>query len=91
MSSLTLYRIQEKARKEAKEGNIVGATRHLHNVATHLLAQGDRKLAHTILEEAENLKVNKSFSDLGEKKMKYGTRSLMLLPDSEREENDNLS
>ncbi len=83
MSNLTLYRIQEKARKEAKEGNISNATRHLHYVATHLLAQGDRKLAHTVLEEAENLQVQKSFSELGEKRMKYGTRSLMLLPDTE--------
>jgi len=83
MSNLTLYRIQEKARKEAKEGNISNATRHLHYVATHLLAQGDRKLAHTVLEEAENLQVQKSFSELGEKRMKYGTRSLMLLPDAE--------
>jgi Ca-activated chloride channel family protein len=90
MSNLTLYRIQEKARKEAKEGNIASATRHLHHVATHLLAQGDRKLARTVLEEAENLKVQKSFSELGEKRMKYGTRSLMLLPDPERNEDDYL-
>lgn len=83
MSNLTLYRIQEKARKEAKEGNISSATRHLHYVATHLLAQGDRKLAHTVLEEAENLQVQKKLSELGEKQMKYGTRSLLLLPDPE--------
>ncbi len=83
MSHLTLYRIQEKARIEVKEGNIQNATRHLHHVATHLLAKGDRKLARTILEEAQNLQTQKNYSEIGEKRIKYGTRSLLMLPEPE--------
>ncbi len=83
MSHLTLYRIQEKARDEVKEGNIQNATRHLHHVATHLLAKGDRKLARTILEEAQNLQTQKNYSEIGEKRIKYGTRSLLMLPEPE--------
>lgn len=91
MSHLTLYRIQEKARIEVKEGNIVNATRHLHHVATHLLAKGDRKLARTVLQEAQNIQENHSYSDIGEKRIKYGTRSLLMLPEPERAQNDYLS
>ncbi len=90
MSHLTLYRIQEKARNEVKDGDIQNATRHLHHVATHLLARGDRNLARTVLQEAQNLQTQKSFSDIGEKRIKYGTRSLLMLPEPERTEYDYL-
>lgn len=83
MSSLTLYRIQEKARTEVDAGEILNATKHLHHVATHLLAKGDRKLAHIVLEEAENLQTQKNYSEIGRKKIKYGTRSLLMLPEPE--------
>ena len=83
LSKLTLYRIQEKARNEVLAGDISQATKHLHHVATHLLAKGDRGLAHTVLEEAENLQTQKSFSEMGKKKIKYGTRSLLMLPEPE--------
>lgn len=83
MSHLTLYRIQEKAREEVKAGDIRNATRHLHHVATHMLAQGDRKLARTILDEAQNLQENHNYSEIGEKRIKYGTRSLLMLPEPE--------
>jgi Ca-activated chloride channel family protein len=85
MSHLTLYRIQEKARIEVKNGDISRATKHLHHVATHLLARGDRQLAHTVLEEAQNLQAQKSLTELGEKKIKYGTRSLLMLPQPEND------
>ena len=83
LSKLTLYRIQEKARNEVLAGDISQATKHLHHVATHLLAKGDRGLAHTVLEEAENLQTHKNFSEMGKKKIKYGTRSLLMLPEPE--------
>jgi Ca-activated chloride channel family protein len=78
MSKLTLYRLQEKVRLEVGEGQIDKATKHMHYLATHLLSQGDRELAHTVLMEAEHIQQSRRFSSEGEKRIKYGTRALML-------------
>lgn len=78
MAKLTLYRLQEKVRLEVSEGQVEKATRHLHYLATHLLSQGDRELAHTVLIEAEHIQQSRQFSGEGEKRIKYGTRALML-------------
>lgn len=83
LSKLTLYRLQEKVRAEVSEGQIDKATRHLHYLATHLLSQGDRELAHTVLLEAEHVQQSRRFSGEGEKRIKYGTRALMLPPGPE--------
>lgn len=83
LSKLTLYRLQEKVRAEVSEGQIDKATRHLHYLATHLLSQGDRELAHTVLLEAEHVQQSRRFSGEGEKRIKYGTRALLLPPGSE--------
>lgn len=84
MSQLTLYRLQDKARQEVASGNVLQAAKHLQHLATHLLAKGDRDLAHTVLLEAENVKQHKRYSEDGEKKIKYGTRSLLMLPAPEQ-------
>ena len=86
MSRLTLYRMQERARKDVGDGRIQEATRRLQNIATHLLAQGNRELARTVLAEANYLQQHQTFSEDGEKNLKYGTRSL-LLPSSVEEKN----
>ncbi len=78
VSQVTLYRMQEQARKEVGEGNIIDASRRLQNLATHLLAQGRRDLAHTVLMEAEHIHTTHGFSVTGEKRIKYGTRALLL-------------
>jgi Ca-activated chloride channel family protein len=78
MSHLSLYRLQDRARQEVSAGNISQATRHLQYLATHLLAQGNRELAHDVLVEAEHIHQNREFSQEGDKRIKYGTRSLML-------------
>jgi Ca-activated chloride channel family protein len=78
MSKLTLYRLQEKVRKEVSEGQVDRATRHMHYLATHLLSQGDRELAHTVLIEAEHVQQSRRFSVEGAKRIKYGTRALLL-------------
>lgn len=78
MSRLTLYRMQERARKDVDDGKIREATRRLQNIATHLLAQGNRELARTVLAEANYLQQHQTFSEDGEKNLKYGTRSLLL-------------
>jgi Ca-activated chloride channel family protein len=84
MSRLTLYRMQEKARSEVLAGQAGKATRHLQQLATHLLAQGERDLAHTVLMEAESINKNQQFSEEGDKRIKYGTRALLLPPHTER-------
>lgn len=84
MEKLTLYRLQEKVRLEVRSGQIEKATRHLHYLATHLLAKGDRELAHTVLIEAEHVQQSRQLSGEGEKRIKYGTRALLLPPGLER-------
>jgi Ca-activated chloride channel family protein len=78
MSALTLYRIQERARQEVVEGKVKEATRRLQNLATHLLAKGERDLAQTVLSEAVHIQNQHSFTEDGEKRIKYGTRALLL-------------
>ena len=83
LSRLMLYRMQERARKEAESGNIDNAARHLKAMASKLLGQGERSLARTILLEVDNLEAQKSLSQEGSKKIKYGTRALFSVPRKE--------
>jgi Ca-activated chloride channel family protein len=83
MSRLTLYRLQEKIRQEVGQGQVDRATRHMHYLATSLLSHGNRELAHTVLVEAEHIQQSRRFSGEGEKRIKYGTRALLLPPGSE--------
>ena len=84
VSRLTLYRLQAKAHSALLDRNVAEATRYLQNLATHLLSQGNNELARTVLREAESIRENGAFSKYGEKKLKYGTRALML-PEDEGE------
>ena len=77
LSHLKLYRLQEQARLEVTAGEYDKASEHLHRLATHLLSRGERGLARTALVEAEHIKQNKSFSQQGQKEIKYGTRALL--------------
>jgi Ca-activated chloride channel family protein len=78
LSHLSLYRLQEQARREVAAGKYAQASRHLQRLATHLLEQGQRGLARTALLEAENIQRKKKFTREGEKHIKYGTRALLL-------------
>jgi Ca-activated chloride channel family protein len=78
LSRLTLYRLQEKARTEADAGRIDSATRHLKNLAAHLLSQGEQGLARTALLEAESLERTHSWGVASSKEIKYRTRALLL-------------
>jgi Ca-activated chloride channel family protein len=88
MSYLTLYRMQEKARADMARGDVQAASRRLQNLATHLLAQGQRDLARQVLNEINHIQQHHSFSTDGEKQIKYGTRSLILPPVREEKEHD---
>jgi Ca-activated chloride channel family protein len=84
MSRLTLYRMQEKARQEVAAGEMIRATRHLQHLATHLLSQGERELAQAVLMEADSINKTQAFSKEGDKRIKYGTRALLLPAGTDR-------
>lgn len=83
MSQLSLYRMQEQAHSEIQDGKITEATTHLSNLARQLLSTGQPDLAKTVRLELEKLKNGASVSEEGKKKIKYGTRSLVMPPDRE--------
>jgi Ca-activated chloride channel family protein len=78
MSRLTLYRMQDQAKLELEAGNFDDATKCLQNMATHLFAQGEPELAKTVLHEAQNIQQHQEISREGDKRIKYGTRALLL-------------
>jgi Ca-activated chloride channel family protein len=78
LSRFTLYRMQDRARQEADSKQFDLATRHLKNLASLLLTQGEKDLAKTALLEAENMERLQAFSQEGGKEIKYGTRALLL-------------
>jgi len=90
-SRITLYRLQQKAREEVEKGQLNDAARHLHQLATHLLARGERDLARTVLREAQEIQETRHYSSSGEKNIKYGTRGLLLLPAPKGGTDDSLS
>jgi Ca-activated chloride channel family protein len=83
LGKLTLYRMQEKAHMEVSKGQYELAARHMKQLATSLLAQGERSLARTALIEAENIEKMQSFSEEGSKEIKYGTRALIMTQEKE--------
>jgi Ca-activated chloride channel family protein len=78
LNLLSLYKQQEKARHEAELGESAKAAQRLENLATQLLAAGERELAKTALNEAVTISKSKKISEEGEKTLKYGTRALLL-------------
>lgn len=78
LSRLNLYRMQERARSAAEAGEFDAAVRHLRNLATHLLSEGEHSLAKTALFEAENLERMHAWSNGGSKNIKYSTRALLV-------------
>jgi Ca-activated chloride channel family protein len=83
LGKLTLYRMQEKAHVEVSQGQFELASQHMKQLATSLLAQGERSLARTALIEAENIAKMQSFSEEGSKEIKYGTRALIMPQEKE--------
>ncbi len=78
LSRLTLYRMQERAQVAVQNGKFEEASRHLQNLATHLLSQGEHAVAKTALLEAQNLEAMNAWSESGSKDVKYKTRALLL-------------
>jgi len=81
LSRLTLYRMQERAHEAVSDGEFDRATKHLRSLASHLMSQGERALARTVLFEAEHIERKQKYSDDGDKAIKYGTRALVINPE----------
>jgi Ca-activated chloride channel family protein len=77
LASIALYRLQERARQEAAAGDPHTASLDLQRIATHLISWEKKELAQTALDEAFHLRNSKTFSNTGEKLIKYGTRGLV--------------
>jgi Ca-activated chloride channel family protein len=84
LSRVRLYRMQERARADLDEGRFDAATSLLQTLATHLLSQGERSLANTVLLEVDNLRKSQNMSSEGGKDIKYKTRALLLSAPQER-------
>jgi Ca-activated chloride channel family protein len=84
MSRLSLYRLQEQAQKELASGEVDKATRRLNHLATQLLTSGEQELAQTVMLELNNIEGgDDSLSEAAKKRIKYGTRALLLPPGEE--------
>ncbi len=83
IGKLSLYRMQERAREDIQAGDASGAAKRMRMLATHLLSQGEKALAQTVLLAAEEIKAGDGLSEKSGKQIKYGTRALIGLPSAQ--------
>lgn len=86
LSKLTLWRMQQRAEESLKKGNVKEASSRLNKLATQFLQAGQPELASVALAEADRVLLGGGTSTLteeGRKRLKYGTRSLLLPAHSE--------
>ena len=75
---MNLNKFTEKAQEAIRQGDVTEATRRLENLATRLLAAGQEDLANAAMAEARRVAHTHAFSEEGQKRLKYGTRALLL-------------
>jgi Ca-activated chloride channel family protein len=80
LGKLAIFRMQEKALIELEQGRADLATQRLETMATRLINIGEIELARAALLEASRVAKTGQLSPEGRKKIKYGTRSLSILP-----------
>jgi Ca-activated chloride channel family protein len=80
LGKLAIFKMQEKAMADLENGQISAATQRLETMATRLLNLGETDLARAALLEAGRLARTGDLSAEGRKKIRYGTRSLSILP-----------
>jgi Ca-activated chloride channel family protein len=78
LSKLSQYSLQERAWQKASSGDISSATRLLSTLGTRLLSAGQADLAKMAIAEAKRLERTHVMSEDAKKRIKYGTRALML-------------
>jgi Ca-activated chloride channel homolog len=84
LSKVTIYQMQEQAWKTLEQGNVKAATHKLELVATRLFDMGETHLAQAAMLEAGRISQNGDSSSKGRKEVKYGTRSLLNTPLTEK-------
>jgi Ca-activated chloride channel family protein len=80
LGKLAIFKMQEKAMVDLENGRVSAATQRLETMATRLLNLGETDLARAALLEAGRLARTGDLSTEGRKKIRYGTRSLSILP-----------
>lgn len=80
MGKLTIFKMQQQVTHEVEVGRIESAIQRLKTMATRLLDIGEAELAQVALLEAGRLAQTGSFSSEGQKKLRYGTRGLGIVP-----------
>ncbi len=80
LGRLAIFKMQEKTMQDLESGQVSTAARRLETMATRLLNLGETELARAALLEAGRLARTGGISADGQKKIKYGTRSLSILP-----------
>ena len=80
LGKLAIFKMQEKTMEDLDQGQIEKASQRLETMATRLLNIGENELAKAALLEAGRLVRIGNLSPEGRKKIRYGTRSLSMLP-----------
>lgn len=80
LGKLAIFRMQEKTMEDLEKGDIEQASQRLETMATRLLTIGENELAKAALLEAGRLARTGHLSPEGRKKIRYGTRSLSMMP-----------
>jgi Ca-activated chloride channel family protein len=80
LGKLAIFRMQEKTMDDLEKGEVEQASQRLETMATRLLNIGENELAKDALLEAGRLARTGHLSPEGRKKIRYGTRSLSMLP-----------
>ncbi|MDW8325928.1 MAG: DnaJ domain-containing protein [Anaerolineales bacterium] len=78
LSKYSHHKLQERAWQQAEAGNLAGASRLLSMLGTRLLASGQPELAKVAIVEAKRLEQQQAVSEESKKRIKYGTRALLL-------------
>lgn len=76
-----LFRMEERANFDIKKGNITSGTKTLQYIAKKIGEMGINQLSEFIQSEALQLGIKGKYTEEAEKKIRYGTRELCLLPE----------
>ena len=80
LGKLAIFKMQEKTIQDLEDGDLERASQRLETMATRLLNIGENELAKSALLEAGRLARTGHLSPEGRKKIRYGTRSLSMMP-----------
>jgi Ca-activated chloride channel homolog len=80
LGKLAIYKMQERSMSDISNGQIESAVTRMKTMATRLLDLGEVELARAALLEAGRLSQTGALSAEGQKKIRFGTRGLTIVP-----------